>query len=90
MQGPADVLAQFASDSGCVPLAERELRIPDRGKALSASLIMAFAVGGAAFGLLPAAISFALGVLASMALRTVPLRAVYEASTGRSSCCSPR
>jgi len=27
---------------------------------------------------LPAAISFALGVLASMALRTVPLRAVYE------------
>lgn len=79
MQGPADVLAQFASDSGCVPLAERELRIPDRGKALSASLIMAFAVGGAAFGLLPAAISFALGVLASMALRTVPPRAVYEA-----------
>ncbi|NLF55482.1 MAG: SLC13 family permease, partial [Thauera phenolivorans] len=78
MQGPADVLAQFASDFGCVPLAARDLRIPDRGKALSASLIMAFAVGGAAFGLLPAAISFALGVLASMALRTVPPRAVYE------------
>lgn len=78
MQGPADVLAQFASDSGCVPLAERELRIPDRGKALSASLIMAFAVGGAAFGLLPAAISFAIGALASMALRTVPPRAVYD------------
>jgi di/tricarboxylate transporter len=40
---------------------------------------MAAAVGGAAFGLLPAAISFAAGVLASMALRTVPPRAVYEA-----------
>ena len=33
----------------------------------------------AAFGLLPAAITFAIGVLASMALRTVPPRQVYEA-----------
>jgi di/tricarboxylate transporter len=33
----------------------------------------------AALGLLPAAVSFAAGVLASMALRTVPLRSVYEA-----------
>jgi di/tricarboxylate transporter len=40
---------------------------------------MALAIGGAALGLVPAAISFAAGVLASMALRTVPLRAVYEA-----------
>jgi di/tricarboxylate transporter len=62
-----------------VPLAERELRIPDKRKAVAAGGIMAAAVGGAAFGLLPAAISFAGGVLASMALRTVPPRAVYEA-----------
>ena len=40
---------------------------------------MALAVSGAAFGLLPASISFAAGVLASMALRTVSLRAVYDA-----------
>jgi di/tricarboxylate transporter len=40
---------------------------------------MAAAIAGAAFGLLPAAISFAAGVLASMALRTVPPRSVYEA-----------
>ncbi len=44
-----------------------------------AAIIMAVAVGGAAFGLLPAAVSFALGVLASMALRTVPPRNVYTA-----------
>ncbi|HUX30278.1 MAG TPA: SLC13 family permease [Thiobacillus sp.] len=79
MQGPPDVLAQFAADSGSVPLAERELRIPNKRKALTAGGIMAVAVGGAAFGLLPAAISFALGVLASMALRTIPPRAVYDA-----------
>jgi di/tricarboxylate transporter len=79
MQGPPDALAEFASASGCVPLAERELRIPDRRKAILASGIMAAAIAGAAFGLMPAAISFAAGVLASMALRTVPPRSVYEA-----------
>ena len=78
MQGPLEALAEFAADSGCVPLAERELRIPDRRKAWTAGAIMACAVGGAALGLLPAAISFALGVLASMAFRTIPLRSVYE------------
>ncbi|HSW33197.1 MAG TPA: SLC13 family permease [Steroidobacteraceae bacterium] len=79
MQGPPDALGEFASTSGCVPLAERELRIPDRRKAILAVGIMAAAIAGAAFGLLPAAISFAAGVLASMALRTVPPRSVYEA-----------
>jgi di/tricarboxylate transporter len=79
LQGSPEALAEFASDGGCVPLAARSLRIPDRRKALLSVAIMLLAVGGAAFGLLPAAISFAAGVLASMALRTVPLRAVYEA-----------
>ena len=79
MQGPPDALAEFATTSGCVPLAERELRIPDRRKAILAGGIMAAAIAGAAFGLLPAAISFAAGVLASMVLRTVPPRSVYEA-----------
>ena len=79
MQGPPDAIAEFAKDSGLVPLAERALRMPDRRKAVTAVLIMGGAVGGAAFGLLPAAISFAIGVLVSMALRTVPVRKVYEA-----------
>jgi di/tricarboxylate transporter len=79
MQGPPEAIAEFAANSGCVPLAERALRIPDKRKAFLAGGIMALAVGGAAFGLVPAAISFAAGVLASMALRTVPPRSVYEA-----------
>jgi di/tricarboxylate transporter len=79
MQGPLEVLSEFAGTSGCVPLAERFLRIPDKRKAFTASIIMAAAITGAAFGLLPAAISFAAGALALMAFRTVPLRAVYEA-----------
>jgi di/tricarboxylate transporter len=79
MQGPPEAITEFASDNGCVPLAERDIRIPNRRKAWLAGLIMALAVGVAAFGLLPAAVSFALGVLASMALRTVPPSAVYDA-----------
>lgn len=79
LQGTAEVLAEFAADFGCVPLANRELHIPDKRKALVAGGIMAAAVSGAAFGLLPAAISFAIGVLASMALHIVPPRTVYEA-----------
>ena len=79
MQGPPEAITEFASDMGCVPLAPRSLQIPSVRKAWIASGIMVGSVGAAAFGLLPTAIAFALGVLASMALRTVPLRSVYDA-----------
>ena len=59
-------------------MASREIRIPDKRRVVLATAIMAAAVGGAAFGLLPAAISFAAGVVAFMALGIVPLRRVYE------------
>ena len=79
LQGAEEAIAEFANETGSVPLAGRALRIPDRRKVILATLIMLFAVGGAAFGLLPAAISFAAGVLATMAFRTLPLRLIYEA-----------
>ncbi len=79
MQGPSDTLLDFAADFGCVPLAKRDLHIPDRRRALTATLIMLGAVTVAALGWLPAAVSFAAAVLASMALRTVSPRTVYEA-----------
>jgi di/tricarboxylate transporter len=77
MQGPAEAINEFASDNACVPLAQRELRIPNLKKIWQASLIMCVAVVAAAFGLVPASISFGLGVLLSMVLRTVPPRQVY-------------
>ncbi len=79
MQGPPEALSEFANNAGCVPLAARELRIPDKRQALLATLVMLSAVSVAAIGLLPPAVAFLAGVLASMALRTVPPRAVYEA-----------
>jgi len=79
MQGTPEALAAFASEFACVPLAARAIRIPDRRKALIATLTMLAAVAGAAFGLLPAAISFAAGVLVMMTLRIIPLQKMYEA-----------
>ncbi|RUO56653.1 SLC13 family permease [Pseudidiomarina homiensis] len=79
MQGPPEAIAEFAADNGCVPLAQRELRIPSNAKIWQASSIMLCAIAIAALGWLPAAVSFSLGVLASMALGTVSLRKVYEA-----------
>ena len=79
MQGPSDTVAEFATDFGCVPLALRDLHIPNRRRAITATAIMLAAVLIAALGWFPAAVTFAAGVLASMALRTVSLRAVYEA-----------
>ena len=78
MQGPSEAIAGFASDMGCVPLAERSLRIPNRRNAFLSSGIMALVIGAATLGL-SAAVAFAAGVLAAMILRTVPLRQVYTA-----------
>lgn len=79
MQGPAEVLSDFANETGCVPLGERDLKIPDPRMAVMSMAIMGGAIALVTFGLLPAAAAFALGVLASMILRTVPPRDVYTA-----------
>jgi di/tricarboxylate transporter len=79
MQGAPGALSGFASESGCLPLAERDLSIPNRRKAAAAVIVMVLAIAGAAFGLLPAAISFATGVLLYMLLGILPLRRLYEA-----------
>lgn len=79
MRGAPEAIAEFASVASCVPLAERALYIPDKRKAITASVILGVVVAIVAFGMLPAAVAFTAGVLASMMLRTVPPRAVYEA-----------
>ncbi|MDM7457763.1 MAG: SLC13 family permease [Paracoccus sp. (in: a-proteobacteria)] len=79
MQGPSEVMADFVNETGCVPLGERQLRIPDTRMALIAGAIMLGSVALATTGLLPAAAAFMLGALASMLLRTVPPRQVYSA-----------
>lgn len=79
MQGPPDAILEFANRFGCVPLAQRELRIPAPRKALLAAAILAAAIGGAAFGLVPAAIAFAAGLVAVVLTGVVPVKRVYDA-----------
>ncbi|MBY6212994.1 SLC13 family permease [Microbulbifer agarilyticus] len=82
MMGSEENLARFANEQRCVPLAQRDISMPNKEKAYVALVAMALAVAGAAFGLMPAAISFATCVLAFMALKVVPLRNAYEAVDG--------
>ena len=77
MQGAPEALSGFASMFGCLPLAARDIRVPKKGQALTAALIMAAAVGAAAFGLFPVAILFALAVAAYVVIGIVPLRSLY-------------
>ena len=79
MQGPPATIAGFGSNFNCVPLAARSIRILHDGQAVTAVVVLIAAIAGAAFGLLPAAISFASGVLLYMLLRIIPLRRVYQA-----------
>ena len=79
MQGPRETLLEFATNHGCVPLADRSLRIPKPRQALIAGLVMLAAVVGAAFGLMPAAITFAAGAVALAATRVIPPRKIYDA-----------
>jgi di/tricarboxylate transporter len=77
LQGDPDSVSGFASQFGCLPLATRDIRVPKKGQALTASLIMAISVAAVAFGILPAAVSFVAGALAFIVFGVVPVRSIY-------------
>ncbi|MBC05117.1 SLC13 family permease [Thalassospira sp.] len=79
MQGTPAAIHEFGNRLGCVPLAERSLNLGDKTQALKATGIMAIAIALAAFGILPAAIAFALGVLATLLTGVVSPRTLYDA-----------
>jgi len=79
MQGPPEALAEFASDYGCVPLAQRSINIPDKRRATLATLVMGMAIAAAALGLLPVDVAFVTSVLLFVLLRIVSPRRVYDA-----------
>ncbi|MCZ4304140.1 SLC13 family permease [Zoogloeaceae bacterium G21618-S1] len=79
MQGTPEALGAFAGSFGGVPLAPRDIAIPNRGRATVAVAIMAVAIAGAAFGLLPAAIAFACAVLAFVVLRIITPDKLFDA-----------
>ncbi|UCB54811.1 MAG: anion permease [Thiotrichales bacterium] len=77
MQGAPEAVSGFASLFGCLPLAERDIRVPKKGQAILAAGIMVVAVGAAAVGLFPVPILFAIAVAVYIASGIVPLRSLY-------------
>ncbi len=77
LQGDPESVSGFASQFGCLPLAARDIRVPKKGQALTASLIMTIAVAAVAFGILPAAVSFVAGALAFAIFGIVSVRSIY-------------
>ncbi len=79
MQGMPEAISAFATEFGCLPLAGRDIRVPKKGQALAATLVMLAAVAMTASGLFPASVAFAAGALALLALGIVPIRSAYTA-----------
>ncbi len=79
MQGVPEALSGFAVQFGCLPLAARDIRVPKKGQALTATLVMAAAVAATTLSLLPAAVAFAAAALAFVVLGVVSVRSIYTA-----------
>ncbi|WP_150304704.1 SLC13 family permease [Pseudomonas saliphila] len=79
MQGVPESVRTFATEHHCIPLAQREILIPDTRKAYTAIGLMVCSVLLAAFGILPAEVAFAAGVLGYMLTKVVPLKRIYDA-----------
>ena len=78
LQGDRDALSEFSSQFGGVPLADRPLQLPRRRDAILAGAVMTMGVVAAAFGLVPAALSFAGAALLSVLLNLISPRKFYD------------
>ena len=76
--GPAERLGEVVQWLGCLPLAERGLKVLQRNKALSAIGIFAAAVATASLGLVDLAVALAGAVALLVAFNIVPLRELYD------------
>lgn len=79
LQGSPEGLSAFTAEFRSVPLAERKVSLPNRGRAWVAALVMLVAITVASFGLLPAAVAFMVGVVVFMVTRVVEPNKVYDA-----------
>ena len=79
LQGERNRLQQALSTLGCLPLADRGLRLARRRRILLPMGIFGAAIVAAAYGVVPVQIAFVTAVAALVLSRTVSIRDVYEA-----------
>lgn len=78
LQGDMKRLPDRLRDFGCLPLAERTIRLGDVRLAIVPVLILIVAMGLTAFGVLPVAIAFFAAAVAMVLFRALPLREAYD------------
>ncbi|MBI3997534.1 MAG: SLC13 family permease [Armatimonadetes bacterium] len=78
LQGGEEALAEVLPLLGCLPLAERGLRIGQPLRFLPAVGIFSLALAAAATGLAPVQIAFTTAALAMVLVGLLPLRELYE------------
>ena len=79
LQGAHEAIGDFSSTFGAVPLADRDVSIPDRRRASAAIVILLGAIVVSAFGVLPAAVAFAGGMLIYCLTGIIRPRNLYDA-----------
>lgn len=78
LQGPKDQLPDALGDLGCLPLAQRDLRLGQPRRLLTAIAIFAVAIALTAFGLLRVEVAFCSAAVLLTLLGAVSLKELYE------------
>ncbi|MFZ5747208.1 MAG: SLC13 family permease [Pseudomonadota bacterium] len=78
LQGPLDALPERLRDLGCLPLAERSLRLGSSRKGLLPIFILAAAMIATAMGLVPVAVAFFAAAAAVVLTGALPVREAYS------------
>jgi di/tricarboxylate transporter len=79
LQGERNTLQQVLADLGCLPLAERGLKVARRRRILLPIGIFGTAIAVSAYGFVPVQIAFVTAVAALVLTKTLSIRDVYEA-----------
>ncbi|MEM9592126.1 MAG: SLC13 family permease [Pseudomonadota bacterium] len=78
LQGPSDTMASTLAELGCLPLAERSLKIGRPRRLLLAGAIFALAIVATVLNLLPAQVAFAAGAVGVVIAGIVRPTEIYE------------
>ncbi len=78
LQGPLGLLAEQLPNLGCLPLAERTIRLGTDGRSLLPITILAVAMLATALGYVPVAVAFFAAAGLTMAIGAIPLTEAYE------------
>jgi di/tricarboxylate transporter len=78
LQGPEDQMPATIATLGCLPLAERELKIGTSGRAWLPAGIFAVAIACASAGLIAAPIALGIAAMAMLFLKVSSLREAYD------------